>query len=321
MSLLSFDALLKRTRSGKSGEGADDLPTVSREESRALVSALGTLPAADRAQAITRARKLLDTPQSFADRAALEVLRSGIFAEAVSLQPRDAAGWQRLGDGMLKNFSGLPGEVRVIRPAANGGRPVLVFVPRDLDPEKPVRLVTYFHGLHANLGGQPDLARRLREVAPRSQSVFVLPQGWLHTPADAWMDPAAGESFAGLEQAARSAAEQIAGRPLQVSGRTVVAHSNGGFAVANAARTGQLNADRLQLLDCFYEVDGVRVWETLADWAATHKPAQVSVIVATNEQSRIDAFATRLRAVPEIKLELEHPRLGHGALPAKRLAP
>lgn len=301
---------------GRKKEGVfDGQRTVDAAEAQALVKAIDETPLAARQTAVDAARQLMDSPSNFADRRALEVLRTGLFKGAPALSRLDADGWRKHGAKIGKAWGQLPGRVSVVYPAANGGRPVLVFIPRDLDPEKPVRLSTYFHGRLGDLSSEyPALIRRVAEVAPRSQTVFVFPQGWMHMPADAWMDPAAGESFAGLEAAAIAEATRSAGRPLAITGRTVTAHSNGGFAVANAARSGELKADRLQLYDCFYESDGVRSWETIGDWAAAQKP-ELTVITATNDRARNEEFSRRTGA------KIDAPGLGHGEIPSRRFVP
>ncbi len=303
---MSFTTSLALARGKRAEDDFDGKPTIDAVEAKLLVDVLANAPSGS---LIDMARNLMDAQGAFADRAALEIFRSGVFAQGRRTQRLDQAGWKKLGGAAQAAFSSLPGKVSVIYPAANGGRPVLVFVPNDLDRAKPARLVTYFHGRLGNLSTDyAALIKRVGEVAPKSQAVYVFAQGWLTDPAEAWMDPAAGESFAGLESAA------VAEANVAIEGRTVIAHSNGGFALANAARSGELRADRLRLFDCLYERAGVRVWETIGQWAARAK-AEVFFVPATNAQARIEAL------VGQTSTKVEPRSFAHGEIPSNCFLP
>jgi hypothetical protein len=105
---------------------------------------------------------------------------------------------------------------------ANGNRPVAVYVPRNLDPSQPVRVMTYFHGHGGNVGeklNQGQVLARLRELeAQHPNTVFVMPEAG-QKPFSYWMRPP--ESFQGLERQALGEAARLAGVPsLEVGQRS-----------------------------------------------------------------------------------------------------
>ena len=147
----------------------------------------------------------------------------------------------------------LPGAVSVRAMAGNGGRPVAVFVPRALDASRPVTVLTFFHGHGGNVGPRAAddgvLARVGALAAQDAQIVFAFPQGGPH-PFGYWMAPP--ESFRETSREALEVAGVLAGRRLTVTRRLVDAHSGGGLAVRNAAVTGELDADKVNLIDAAY---------------------------------------------------------------------
>ena len=160
----------------------------------------------------------------------------------------------------------MPGKKAVITPEANGCRPVVVYLPPGFDPQKPARLITAFHGHYGNVGahlqkyGWLDRIRALTEpgsspapadgTRPDSQIIYVLPQAD-QPPFAYWMKPP--ESAAGLEKAALDAARlMVVGKNIDVTSRTVEAHSGAGLALANAAAQGELHADKINMLDATY---------------------------------------------------------------------
>jgi hypothetical protein len=157
----------------------------------------------------------------------------------------------------------MPGKVEVFRSAANGNRPVLVYVPPGCDLSKPTRVVTMFHGHGGAVGstfGKYGWLERIRNItepgrasaAQRAdpQTLYIVPQAKGH-PFTYWMNGA--ESFAGLQKDALARTAKSGGVPeVNVGSRTVEAHSGGGLAIANAIRQGELQADKLNLLDSTY---------------------------------------------------------------------
>jgi len=147
----------------------------------------------------------------------------------------------------------LPGRASARAMAGNGGRPVAVFVPKELDPGKPVTVLTYFHGhgwdAGERLAKDGVLARVAALAAADAQTVFVFPQSGPH-PFGYWMAPP--ESFRETSREALELAGALAGRPLTVARRVVDAHSGGGLPVKNAALSGELDADKVNLLDAAY---------------------------------------------------------------------
>jgi hypothetical protein len=163
-------------------------------------------------------------------------------------------------------WKSMPGCKSVIRPAANGGRPVVVYIPPGFDPQQPARLITAFHGHGGNIGEylqshgwldriravtEPGLAKHGADLtAADPQTIYVLAQAD-QPPFGYWMRPP--ESAQGLEKAALVQARLLTGdQPITVSERIVECHSGGGLALANAADQGELHADKINLLDAAY---------------------------------------------------------------------
>ncbi len=151
-----------------------------------------------------------------------------------------------------------------IEPAANGGRPVAVWLPPGFDASRPAKVVTYFHGHNWNVGSslvRHGLLERVQQLAANdAQTVFIFPQA-ARPPFSYWMRRP--ESFLGLEQAALAEVGRRAGASITVEARIVDAHSGGGWALANAVRRGELAADKVNLLDATYSNWG----QTIVNWA------------------------------------------------------
>jgi hypothetical protein len=173
-------------------------------------------------------------------------------------------------DGIRAGWEGMPGKIAVFKTPANGNRPVLVYLPPGCDPSKPFRIITMFHGHGAAVGstfGKYGWLDRIRDVTepgrPNAvpgadpQTIYVVPQA-AAAPFTYWM--AKPESMAGLERDALAQAAELAGVTTVDPDphRIVEGHSGGGLAIANAIRSGELNADKINLLDSTY-----------SDWGST----------------------------------------------------
>ena len=168
-------------------------------------------------------------------------------------------------------WAGMPGRIEVFTSPANGNRPVLVYLPPGCDLSKPVRVITMFHGRYGTLAstfGEHGWLDRIRDVTEPSrrsaapgadqQTIYVVPQAAAESSAyDCWM--ARPESIAALDREARAKAAELGDvSTINVSARIVEAHSGGGLAIANAIAGGELDADKVNLLDATYH-----------DWGST----------------------------------------------------
>jgi len=178
------------------------------------------------------------------------LLASVLLASAVDGAPDDGKPEAAAIESVWRR---LPGAVAVRAMAGNGGRPVAIFLPRKLDPSRPVATLTFFHGHGWDVGPRVEADGVLSRVGALAgedaQTVFVFPQGGPH-PFGYWMAPP--ESFRDTSREALELAGILAGRRLTVTRRLVDAHSGGGLAVRNAAATGELDADKVNLIDAAY---------------------------------------------------------------------
>ncbi len=213
-------------------------------------------------------------------------------------------------------WKGVPGTTSVTKLPGNGDRPVAVHLPPGFDPSKPARVVTLFHGhgwdVGPALGSKGDkggvLARLKQLGADDPQTVFVFPQAGVKVPFDAWMKPP--ESFRALTEQALGEAARLAGAPsIEVRERTVDAHSGGGLALKNAINSGELVADKVNMLDCAYKDFA----QTIGRWAAAHRFAHKPTVEAwyTNHDPQIPNHA-QLKSIAG-DLVTAHP-IGSGDL-------
>lgn len=178
-------------------------------------------------------------------RIAVLVLTSCLAVSADAAPPRPqeiAAAWRDAG-----------GSSTVYETCANGGRPVAIYMPQGFDALRPVTLQIYFHG-HGGDAGPGLLANgvitRITALGKKDpQTLFVIPQA-ADKPFGYWM--AAPESFAQLEAESIKVAAYLLPRRPDVRKRIVDAHSGGGLALRNAAASGELRADKINLLDSAY---------------------------------------------------------------------
>jgi len=169
------------------------------------------------------------------------------------------------------HWTAVPGQTSVTTMAGNGGRPVAVHTGPGFDPQKPAKIVTFLHGHRWNIGarfkreGVLDRVRTLQQQDP--QTVFVFPEA-ARPPFSYWLRPPR-ESLGSLTREAVGVAATLAGASsLVVEKRTIGAHSGAGLALVNAARSGELVADKINLLDSAYGS-----WsQTIARWALRQSP-------------------------------------------------
>jgi hypothetical protein len=221
---------------------------------------------------------------------------------------RQAAAWAA---------AALPGSFVVVDLAANGGRPVAVFLPAGFDPARPATLLTYFHGHGGSVGegfARSGLFGRLRERAARHpQTIFVCAQA-AAAPFSYWMR--APESFARLEAEALLVARDLLGgrAPALIASRIVAAHSGGGLALKNAVLAGTMRADRIELLDASYGD-----WaQAIAAWAAAQPGGGAHIEAWHTPGSTRTNDLDIARRYPGI-VEVHDSAVSHGAVPARYL--
>jgi hypothetical protein len=211
----------------------------------------------------------------------------------------------------------LSGRFAVVDLRANGGRPVAVYAPRDLDPSRPATLLTYFHGHGGSVGlgfAASGLFRRIEDLAIRHpQTLFVFPQA-ASAPFRYWM--AAPEDFASLEaEATLLARDLLSGRaPAPFARRVVSAHSGGGLALRNSVAARTFRADRIELLDASYG-DWAQV---VAAWAAARPAPRPTIEAWDTPGSTRTNDADIARRYPALVTVHASP-VGHGAIPARFL--
>jgi len=214
--------------------------------------------------------------------------------------------------------AGMPGRISVSDMASNGGRPAAVYVPQNLDPTKPVRVMTYFHGHNGDVGealaSRGTLAHLKELEKQHPNTVFVMPQAADH-PFNYWMKPPK-ESYDQLMKDALGEAARMAGVPsLTVGERVVAAHSGGGLALKNVVAAGQMKADKLELLDCTYGSWG----QDVARWAMRQpegRRPRIESWVTPGDTTKNDAEIERI-AGPIFRSH--RSPVGHSDIPAKLL--
>lgn len=219
-------------------------------------------------------------------------------------------------------FSALPGKSNLFISKGNGGRPVAVYIPEHFDVSQPATLVTYFAGKGFNLASsskRSGLVERLKSEAPKQNAVWIMPQGHLLKANDLWMSSAEGESFSALQKDAMTSIVGTLGEPPSVSTRVVAAHSGGGSALQNAISAKDFYADKLLLLDCFYETRGNKWWQTIARWAQARPHTKVSYFHSTNDPNRVKEFENTLRPSLGSYLVVAPSPTWHGTQPTFHL--
>ncbi|MFN8609452.1 MAG: hypothetical protein U0931_18080 [Vulcanimicrobiota bacterium] len=185
---------------------------------------------------------------------------------------------------LMKNGS----QIIANRQEGNDGQPVLTILPPGFDPSKETRVHTHYHGYNATVADSKDhgagLTNRIAEIQQRggTQTVIVLPE---------CANAQAGKyntdwSNVKSQTATTDGALQAAGvnNPTY---RVVSAHSGGGdaltYALARAKNGSGLQADRLELQDCFYGSQGpVAGWAQTPNGQAAHS---VVYLHGTNDAS------------------------------------
>jgi hypothetical protein len=193
------------------------------------------------------------------------------------------------------------GQVVVSASAGNGGQPVVTLIPAGLDPSKPVRVHTHYHGWSATVAGPGAMGdqrtERIGKVQSRDpQTIVVLPE-CANAPVNyGWNAPPEYKTdWSNVKSQAQTVDDALAAAGIEapIEQEVVSAHSGGGRALVNAIQ-GQadgsgLRADRLELMDCLYlDTDSViRQWGG-GDHPTENGSALQSVVYyqATNEAQK-----------------------------------
>ncbi len=208
---------------------------------------------------------------------------------------------------------------------ANGGREVAIIVPPGCDLNRPLEVITYFRGLNGNtadsLSGDDSIHEQLARLSvgpPRRNAVFVIPAmnpGAHPEPANRrWMAPP--ESLQELQDQAlsRIQSQWCDDRPRPLGDVfTVIAHSFGGQAVANAVDGGTLRASRIILLDATY-VDRAR---RIAAYVTLNPSVRIDVLFRPDSDTEMHARAD-MTGMPQVHFFVTRDE--HSAIPSHHLA-
>lgn len=210
--------------------------------------------------------------------------------------------------------AGMPGYVAVARLKSNGSRPVAVFVPEGFRSNKSARVIFYFHGFGSNISSGMHKSGRFARVAALAaadpQTILVMPEAG-DSPFSYWMNPKNGESFTQLVSTAKDlASEVIGGRQLKVGEIQVEAHSGGGSVIYRLAKSGELFADKLTLLDAVYPGWG----KPIGEWALSNGVSADVIYTSDTEQHARAAHTAAPNLVRLIPSEVRH-----GAVPGQYL--
>jgi hypothetical protein len=199
--------------------------------------------------------------------------------------------------------------IKVMPSSGNGGRPIVMVVPKDYDPTKKTEITTHYHGVNQTVAEDQNAsagltARMAATQHDNPQAVFVLPESASNTHMDPKNDaPGEWGNVKSITDTTNDAlrelglSEEKLKDPALVE-RVVSAHSGGGEAIRQAlenapavlgpdgkplvdpktkrvVRTGEtLQADRLELRDCLY--GGTEA--AIADWAHTTAGQNVDAV-------------------------------------------
>lgn len=208
---------------------------------------------------------------------------------------------------------------------ANGGREVAIIVPPGCDLIRPLEVVTYFRGRDGttadSLTGNARINEQLAKLVagpPRRNAVFVIPAmnpGAQAEPANRrWMVPP--ESVQALQDQVLSQIQSqwCNGQPRPVGDSyTVMAHSFGGLAVANAVDGGTMRASRIILLDATYVDRGQRI----AAYAAINPSVRIDVLFRLTSETERHA-RDDMTSTPQVHFYATQDE--HAAIPARHLA-
>ncbi|MBS2035728.1 hypothetical protein JST97_12125 [bacterium] len=185
---------------------------------------------------------------------------------------------------LMKNGS----QIIANRQDGNDGQPVLTLLPPGFDPGRETRVHTHYHGYSATVADSKNhgagLTNRIAEIQQRGgpQTVIVLPE----------CANAQSGKYSTNWSNVKSQTDTTEGA-LKAAGvtnptyRVVSAHSGGGdaltYALAHGKNGAGVQADRLELQDCFYGSQG-----PVAQWAQTPNGQAVHSVVylhGTNDAS------------------------------------
>ncbi len=188
-----------------------------------------------------------------------------------------------------REVNGTKGKIVVSTSPGNGGSPVVTVVPPGFDPAKGAKVQTHYHGDRTSAAEPNGLGTQAMQQMMTSdpQQVFVLPEAKGNVGTD-------GTDWTNVSDQATTTRDALKDAGVdKVASKTVSAHSAGGRALSYALKEGNVDADRVLLLDCLYEPAASNIRKGLEKHGGGVK--EIVVALGTNDPDRAEAMT---RAFP-----------------------
>jgi len=157
----------------------------------------------------------------------------------------------------IQTVKNIPGDFWIGKLSSNGNREVAVIVPNNIDKNKPVEVLYYFHGHHGTIDkalskSGNGFSKELIELAQRKNLVIVVPQGPTKEMSHTWMRTSNGEDMEKFQNETINILKTKLTNNINISKISVYGHSAGGQPIMNSALSGKLKADKITFLDASY---------------------------------------------------------------------
>ncbi|GIW21980.1 MAG: hypothetical protein KatS3mg068_0987 [Candidatus Sericytochromatia bacterium] len=157
----------------------------------------------------------------------------------------------------IQAVKNIPGDFWIGKLRSNGNREVAIIVPNNIDKNKPVEILYYFHGHNGTIdkalsNNGNGFSEELKEIAQRKNLVIVIPQGPPKQISYTWMRTSNGEDIEQFQNETINIIKTKLTNNINISKISVYGHSAGGQPIMNATLSNKLKADKITFLDASY---------------------------------------------------------------------
>lgn len=207
----------------------------------------------------------------------------------------------------------FPGKTWLGKLDSNNNREVAIIIPKGVDYSKPFEIIYHFHGHNGKLdniltGSANGLEAKIKNMPKDKNVIIVIPQGPPKTKDYTWMNGKYNEALDTFQDQTISIIKNKLSPGIKINTVTVEGHSAGGRVILNAAKDGNLRADKIDMLDSSY---GTWASEAYKNYHQVNPNAKFNVVYIPNSPTQADAL--RLKGQPGVTMH--QSKVDHSSVP------
>lgn len=207
----------------------------------------------------------------------------------------------------------FPGKTWLGKLDSNNNREVAIIIPKGVDYSKPFEIIYHFHGHNGKLdniltGSANGLEAKIKNMPKDKNVIIVIPQGPPKTKDYTWMNGKYNEALDTFQDQTISIIKNKLSPGIKINTVSVEGHSAGGRVILNAAKDGNLRADKIDMLDSSY---GTWASEAYKNYHQVNPNAKFNVVYIPNSPTQADAL--RLKGQPGVTMH--QSKVDHSSVP------